>query len=77
MVLDAGAIMSTTTAYTVAAAVFLIWCYAMHQDTKEAYWQSAAHERRAAGYMTTVCAKQQKKAVGVDGFFSCQERTHR
>ena len=69
--------MSTTKAYTVAVTIFFVWCYAMHQDTKEAYWQSAAHERRALGYMTTVCAKQQKKAVNTDGFFPRQERTNR
>lgn len=68
---------ATTTTYAVAVAVFLVWCYAMHQDTKEAYWKSAAHERRALGYMTTVCAKQRKAAVNTDGFFSCQERTNR
>lgn len=69
--------MTTVKAYTVAVAIFLVWCYAMHQDSKGAYQSSAAHERRAVGYMTTVCAKQQKKAVNTDGFFSCEERTNR
>ena len=69
--------MSTTTAYAIAAILFLIWCYAMHQDTKEAYQRSAAHERRASGYMTAVCARHQKQAVNTDGFFTCQERISR